>query len=202
MEPGALVDLVGRAAPHGLDSVQLRLRGLPAREVLAVGEALIRVLRPLRIPLLVNDRLDLALAMDSHGVHLRADGLSPHVAVELWERLHPGNPPILGRSVHSVGEAVEATDVTYLIFGHVFETASKQGLPGRGLPSLAHVARSAGAPVLAIGGITPDRVAQVIGAGAAGVAVRSYLTKAPDPARATEALRRALDAAWHESGSP
>jgi thiamine-phosphate diphosphorylase len=107
--------------------------------------------------------------------------------------------PQFGRSVHDEGEAALARDdrPDYLIAGPVFPTASKPGHPGLGLSGLsAIVERSAGTPVLAVGGVTPARVGAIGGAGAAGVAVLSGISAAADPAAAARAFLEALDAVF------
>lgn len=103
----------------------------------------------------------------------------------------------IGASVHSIEEAVQAEQdgADYLLFGHVFPTASKPGLPAQGLARLAEVARRVQLPVVAIGGITPDRLTDVAAAGAQGAAVQSGIFGAPSPLEAAriyvEQARRA-----------
>jgi thiamine-phosphate pyrophosphorylase len=115
---------------------------------------------------LVNDRLDVALACGADGVHLRADSMSAAAA----RRLAP--PPfLLGRSVHSVDEAATAGDVDYLLAGTVWATRSKpHGHPCLGLTGLEAIVRSTSVPVVAIGGVTIDRARAARAVGAAGVA--------------------------------
>lgn len=105
---------------------------------------------------------------------------------------------LVGRSIHSsLGvEAPGTEDLDYVLFGHVFETESKAGTPPRGLSALAQVVAVSPVPVYAVGGIDPDNAADVIHAGAAGIAVISAILDAPDPLQAAMALRHAVDAAW------
>jgi thiamine-phosphate diphosphorylase len=139
--------------------------------------------------LLVNDRVDVARAAGT-GAHLPAAGLTPVQA-----RTILGMDPLLGRSVHappaSGGEEEEGRDdprlLDYVFYGHVFETSSKPGLPPRGTDGLERTARglaSRGLPVIAIGGVTPERVPEVLEAGAYGVAAISGIWETPDPAAA------------------
>lgn len=117
--------------------------------------------------IVVNDRLDVALACGAAGVHLRSDSVSPGAARTLA-------PPgfLIGRSVHSAAEAREAApDADYLIAGTVFATPSKpSGHRLLGLDGLAAIVRSVNVPVLAIGGMTVERLSEVAATGAAGVA--------------------------------
>jgi len=118
---------------------------------------------------LINDRVDVALAAQAGGVHLPARGFAA-------ARVRAAAPPgfLIGRSVHTEAEAIQAQAAggcDYLIFGSAFETASKApGYPVAGLDALARVCRSVDLPVVAVGGITLDRVPDVARAGAAGIA--------------------------------
>jgi thiamine-phosphate pyrophosphorylase len=130
--------------------------------------------------LLANDRIDLALAADLDGVHLRARSLPPAIARRL---LPPGR--LVGLSVP--GDATARApdgDVDYLVIGTVFATPSHPGREPGGTGLLTRVAAATGRPLIAIGGVTPDRVAAVREAGAHGVAVLSGIWEAPDPAAA------------------
>jgi thiamine-phosphate pyrophosphorylase len=145
----------------------------------------------------VNDRLDVALATSAHGVHLRGDSL-PNAAVR---RIAPAGF-VIGRSIHDAAGAAAASAADYLIAGSVFATASKPHAPARlGLDGLAAVvAAAAGSPVWAIGGVTAERIPQLVARGASGVAAIGALVpqaRAADVAatvhQLTSALRAALD---------
>ena len=163
-----LIDLVGTAARAGVDLIQVRERDLDARALFKlVGQCLAATAgTPAKV--VVNDRADVAMAAGAHGVHLRGDSFS---ATTL--RTLVGGGVVIGRSVHSAKDAVDAASeggVDYLLFGTMFPTSSK----GAGHP-VATVAELSAAcrvrvPVLAIGGMTVDRAATVARAGAAGVA--------------------------------
>lgn len=175
-EPGldAVVAQVRRAADAGIDLVQVRERDLEGRALCDLVSACVAAVRGTGTRILVNDRLDVALAAGAHGVHLR--GASFPAA-----RARAVSPPgfLIGRSIHSVDEARAAYrggGLDYLLFGHVFATASKPGLAPAGLDRLAEVAAATPLPVLAVGGITPDRAALVAGAGASGFAAISMFT--------------------------
>ena len=198
---GSVADAPGlarAAARGGVDSVQVRAKELEAgallERVLAVIEA-VRAEHP-GVVVLVNERADVALLAGADGVHLPEASFGPKWAKEL-KRLAARSPFIVGRSIHGpAGLAAPGTGrLDYLMFGHVFATGSKPGLPPRGLESLARVVRGSPVPVVAVGGITAENARAAIEAGAAGVAVISAIRDAPDPAEAARALRRAIDAA-------
>ncbi len=173
----------------GVEAVHVRARELPSGRLLTVVRALRRAIRPPAV-LVVNDRLDVALLCEADGVHCPEEGLPLEEARRLL-----GGGRLLGRSVHSVAAAQQAVSAgaDYLVFGHVFETASKPGLPSRGLETLHAVVRAVSAPVIAIGGVTLERVPAVRAAGAYGVAVIRGILEASDPAATARAYREALE---------
>ena len=182
-----LVEVVAACVAAGLPAVQVREKDLTAGEL----ATLCRRLRALSPPsfLIVNDRLDVALAVDADGVQRTHASLS----VEALRRVADKRVRI-GASVHSLDQATAAAGqgADWLFFGPVFDTPSKRayGAP-QGLMALERVARAVDIPVIAIGGITPERVPDALGAGARGVAVISAILMADDPAAVT---RRFLDA--------
>ncbi len=169
----------------GLDAVLLRRPGASA-ETMRQG---VLCARQAGLAAIVSDRLDVALAMGS-ACQLRHDSLPPSLA----RKVAPALP--LGASVHDEGQVLSALEagVDYLVYGHVFATPSKAGLPPRGITALAGIAAMASAPVLAIGGLTPGRVGEVLVAGAVGVVVRSGI-RADRAAEDVARLREALDGA-------
>jgi thiamine-phosphate pyrophosphorylase len=173
-----LVDLVTWAARAGVDLIQIRERDLDARDLVALVRRCVAVTEGTRARVLVNDRVDVAVAAGASGVHLRGDSLTAAAARSLLP-----SGAWVGRSVHRVGEieAVTQGGLDYLIFGTMFDTPSKaQGHPSSTLDQLAAACREAstapnaqgspGIPVLAIGGLTVERAPLVRRAGAAGVA--------------------------------
>jgi thiamine-phosphate diphosphorylase len=163
----ATVERVGWAARAGVHLVQVRERDLDGGPLTALVRRCVDAVRGSRARVLVNDRVDVALAAGAHGVHLRADSL-PAARVRMM--CPPGF--VVGRSVHARDEAVEAAaagGLDYLLFGTVFPTDSK---PGRaaGAAALAAVASAVDLPVLAVGGVSPDNLGKVAAAGAAGFA--------------------------------
>jgi len=185
------VDQARAACEGGASVVQLRAKRATDAVALEWAEAIREITRKSDVCFFVNDRFDLALAADADGVHLGQEDLPPsRIPMAARSRL------LVGRSTHSLGQAREARaeSVDYIAFGPIFETGSKDS-PGdpRGVERLAEVVRAVQPlPVIAIGGIDLDNVAQVTGAGVAGIAVISAIAVAADPRRAARALAEAL----------
>ena len=175
----------------GVDMVQLREKGLEAGEELALLEVFADACRRHGRLLAVNDRADIALAAGADVLHLGQDDLPVPVARRI---LGPG--PLIGRSSHSPAQAdVVATEpgVDYFCAGPVWVTPTKPGRPATGPGLLAHVTQTRPArPWFAIGGISLDRLDEVIAAGATRVVVVRAITEADDPAAATRAFTRRL----------
>jgi thiamine-phosphate diphosphorylase len=162
-----LVDIVRAAADGRVDLVQIRERDLDGGPLVELVARALDAVRGTATRVVVNDRVDVAIAASAHGVHLRADS----IPVAAARKLAPGL--LIGRSVHSAADALssEAAEADYYIAGTVFATASKPGgHPLLGPEGLAAIVKAASAPVLAIGGATLERLAEIREAGAAGVA--------------------------------
>lgn len=192
LDPLEQVRRIELAVPHGVDAVHLRLPAASAREVYDLAMVLQGSLVSRGVPLIVNDRIDVALAVNAGGVQVGARGL-PLWAVR--RMLGPAAP--VGVSVHSVDEAAaaERDGATWVTFGHVWETGSHPGEPGRGVEALREVAAAVEIPVIAIGGITTAQVPEALAAGASGIAAISAILAVDDPAEATRTIRAALDTA-------
>jgi thiamine-phosphate pyrophosphorylase len=161
-----LIAQAREAAEAGVDLVQVRERDLPAADLAALVRDVVAAARGSRTRVLVNDRLDVAIACGAHGVQLRGDSIAPADA----RRLAPPGFTI-GRSVHSVGEATAAAGADFLIAGTVFPSASKEeSTVLLGLDGLAAIARAVPIPVLAIGGVTASHMDRLARTGAAGCA--------------------------------
>lgn len=187
-----LLAVVQEALAAGVTAVQLRERDLSTRELLNLAQALRAITRRHGARLLINDRLDLALAVDADGVHLRADSLPLAAARRI---LGPGR--LVGQSAHTVEDVsrAEAGGADFVVFGPAFDTPSKRAYgPPIGLRPFEEVRRCR-IPVFAIGGVTPARVGEVRRAGAGGVAVISSILAATSPQAAARELRAAWDAA-------
>lgn len=178
------------AVEAGLPAVQLRERDLPTGDLLALARTIHDITKPRDVPLLINDRVDLALALDLDGVHLRANSLPVSVARRLL-----GDHRLLGVSTHSLDEVRRANGdgADYVIVGPVFDTPSKRafGMP-LGLERLAEVCRSSSIPVFAIGGITRERIAEVRRAGAYGAAMIGAILGRRDVGTAAAEMLEAL----------
>jgi thiamine-phosphate pyrophosphorylase len=174
----ALVARVAAAARAGVSLIQVRERDLDGGALLHLVARCVDAVGSSKARVLVNDRLDVALAAGAHGVHLRGDSLP---AVRVRELAPAGF--LVGRSVHDAGEARRvsaAGGLDYLMFGPVYETASKPGRAAAGLAALRSVAAATPLPVLAVGGMSPDRALAAAGAGAAGFAAIGFFAASPD----------------------
>ena len=160
----ALVDNIARRLAEGITMVQLREKDLSVRELLALARQVRALPNPLGAKILVNDRLDVALAAGLDGVHLRGDAPAP-------SDLRAGLPSgfLVGVSCHSVDDVRRAESADFVVLGPAYESFSKPGYgPVIGLEGLR--AASQLAPVYALGGITAENASDCIAAGAVGVA--------------------------------
>lgn len=187
------VDIVEAAVRGGVDIVQLREKSASANERYELGREVREITREAGVPLVVNDRVDLAAALDADGVHLGDDDLPVSVAREQL-----GDDGIIGRSVSTPEAArrAEEAGADYLGVGAVFATDSKDDVPpeeqGIGVDRIRAVREATDLPFVGIGGVTPGNAADVVEAGADGVAVISAITGADDPEAATRALGKAV----------
>ena len=174
----------------GVRAVQLREKDLPVREALRWAETLRSLTAEFGARLLINDRVDVCRAVGADGVQLRADSL-PIPAV----RKILGPDCLIGRSVHSASEAIEAerAGADFVVLGPIYDTPSKRAM-GKplGLSDIRSSAVQIAIPIFAIGGIRSDRIQDVIRSGARGVAVISALLQAPNPREAAEVLLREI----------
>jgi thiamine-phosphate pyrophosphorylase len=210
MDPSLYV-ILDRAAARGRDleaildgalgggccMIQLREKEWPSGRLLPLAERLRERCRRAGATFIVNDRVDLALAVAADGVHLGQDDLPPRAARPL---LKPGM--ILGRSTHSLAQAREARDegAGYIAVGSMFPTATKPDFQLVGPELIRKLRGEIRVPLIGIGGITLDNVADVIRAGADGVAVISAVCGAVDPVAATRRLLDAIHAARDLTG--
>ena len=163
-----LLERVEAAARAGVHIIQVRERDLEARALVHLVEACLRRVRHTAARVVVNDRVDVALAAGAHGVHLRGDSM-PAL------RVRNAAPALrlVGRSVQSEREACAAEragGLDYLIAGTVYETGSKPGRLPCGIDTFSSIAASTALPVLAVGGVTRARVDEIMAARGAGVA--------------------------------
>ncbi len=186
-----LAEIVEKGVKGGVTIVQVREKDLPARsfieEVLKVKEVLDRY----GVPLIINDRTDIALAVDADGVHLGQSDMPCRIARRL---LGPGK--IIGLSVENMAQAREANeeDIDYIAISPVYTTSTKSELTrGLGIEGLKKISAVSRHPAVAIGSIGKNNAAAIIRAGASGIAVVSAICSSPDPERAAaELLKEAI----------
>lgn len=189
---------VEEAVKGGVNVVQLREKDLPAGELLALANRLRAVTRG-RALLVINDRLDVALAAGADGVHLPENGLPEAVARRVL-----GRHAVIGRSVHSKEAAVEAEQAgaDYVQLGAIYATQSKPDLKPSGPKLVREVSATVAVPVLAVGGVTPENAAEVIDAGASGASVISAILDAEDRQAAAGRLVETMAEAWKKRSEP
>ena len=176
VDPSDYPRLAAAAARGGCDAIHVRVPGGTTQDVLELARTVRDV--SAEAVVIVNDRLDVALVAGAGGVQLGERGFT----VEDARRVLPVEM-LVGRSVHDIAGARIASEAgaDYLLAGHIFDTPSKHGIPGRGLGWLGEVAAAVSVPVIALGGITNDRIPAVLAAGAYGIALGRELLYAADP---------------------
>jgi len=184
---GSLLDVLESAVEGGVDAVQIRENDLTAKEIYEMIIAIKKMIGD-RAKIIVNDRIDVAIAAGADGIHLGWKSMPVKKAVAIARQYSM----ITGVSCHSVEDAFRCTDVgvDYISFGPVFETPSKKGiLDARGLDGVRGVKALVSVPVTAIGGINEDNCADVIDAGADAVSVIRAVLSSENPRKAAENLR-------------
>ena len=195
--PEEFVSRVSASVAGGVGLVQLRAKELPGGQMLALTEELKRAVDGQAV-LLVNERADVAIAASADGVQLGEDALPVASARQLLP-----DSALIGRSVHSVEGAADAftAGADFLVVGTMFATGSHPGAVPAGPRLMREVSRFLGlskgsAPLFGIGGIAAHNLAEVVDAGASGVAVIRSILSAPDPQLAAAELHLALQEAW------
>ncbi len=169
---------VEQMAAGGATLIQLREKYLSPREFYEEALAAMKVARSLQVKIIINDRVDIAIAVEADGVHLGQDDLPPEGARNLL-----GNDRIIGYSTHDLKQALAADSmpVDYIAIGPVFATSTKENPdPVVGLEMLTQLRAQISKPLVAIGGITLDRAAEVLASGADSVAIISDLFSTGD----------------------
>jgi thiamine-phosphate pyrophosphorylase len=164
--------MIREAATAGVDWIQIREKDLPGRDLLELVRGAIAAIRETKTKILVNDRLDVAVAAGADGVHLGETSL-PVEEVAQWRRSAGRAEFKIGVSCHSLkaARAAEQGGADYIFFGPIFATPSKVGFgPPQGVEILGDVCNSVGIPVIAIGGVTVKNAASCMQADAAGIA--------------------------------
>lgn len=186
-------EIVRAAIRGGVDAVQLRGKELPLREQMAIGRALRAITREAGVLFIVNDRADLALALDADGVHVGQDDLPAESVRQIV-----GPDRIVGVSAATIAEARAAREAgaDYLGVGPIWGTATKLDAGAAVGPGLLTILKGAvNLPLIGIGGIGPNNAAEVIAAGGDGVAVVSAIVVAADPEAAARDLKARIVAA-------
>jgi len=171
-------------------AIQLREKELTGREQLALGRELRRITSAHGAKLLINDRIDVAMACGADGVHLPADSFAVRDARELL-----GKSKLIGCSTHSIAEveAANRAGADFVVFGPVFDPISKNAYgPAAGVDALREACEVSDIPVYALGGITPERIDELEDCEIAGIAVIGAVFGAADPANATRKLLSAI----------
>lgn len=183
-----LIEIIDWIHPS-IDFIHLREKSWSARKLAAVVQQLVATGVPAN-KIIINDRVDVAHMMNCGGVQLAHHSMNVSEVKKSFPHLR------VGCSVHSVKEAInkQKQKADYLLYGHIFSTLSKRGLAPRGIGNLQKIVKATHIPVIAIGGITPERTPSVIQAGASGVAVLSGILLADDPLEAVKRYRNKLDA--------
>lgn len=188
--------LAEMAIKGGADTIQFRQKTGTTRQLIETLEGLQSICRRYGVPLIVNDRADIALAVGAAGVHLGQDDLP----IEIGRRIFP-RKAIIGASARTEEHLMQAvTDgADYIGFGPVFRTSSKRDAESpKGLDALRRMSKKTNRPVIAIGGVTADTAYETIRAGAHGVAVISAVCAQPDPVLASRQLLAEIERAKHE----
>ncbi|GHV24401.1 thiamine-phosphate synthase [Spirochaetia bacterium] len=191
---GSLVEMVEAAIAGGVTIVQLRHKEASSRQLYEEALELRVLTKKANIPLIINDRLDIALAMNADGVHLGQSDLPVAAARQIADTLRPHDKFIIGVSAHTAEEALaaERDGADYLGSGAVYPTGSKNDTTVIGVEGLKTICAAVKIPVIGIGGIGPQNAAAVLAAGAAGAAVISAILSAEDITKAARNLRRII----------
>lgn len=189
----SLADLVPELVAAGVDLVQLREKEMEGLDLLRAGEKVAAACRDVGVPFVINDRVDVAVALGADGVHLGMNDLPTQVAREMA----PGI--FIGRSSHSVADlehVLASEDPDLFAAGPVFETPTKPGRPAAGLDYIEEVAAAKpSVPWFAIGGIDENNLDQVLEAGARRIVVVRVMTESHKPAEVAARLKQRLLAA-------
>lgn len=179
-----LASVLTQALKSGVRFLQVREKDLTTQELFRLAQELNPLFSTHQTQWIINDRIDMALALHAHGVHLRTSSLPTAVARQLL-----GPQRLIGVSTHSLEEtkAAESEGADFVVLGPIYDTLSKRmyGEP-LGLKILENACRTSRIPIYAIGGVTPERVPELCGSGAHGVAVISSILQAENVGQTTK----------------
>jgi thiamine-phosphate pyrophosphorylase len=192
VKDGDVEAAVREAVAGGATMVMLREPGMAAGKLYELATRIKSITRG-RALIVIHDRVDVAQTVEADGVQLAEDGLPTRAARGLM-----GKYTVLGRSADDHGTALQATaeGAEWVLAGPIYESATQPGETPTGPKLIADIVEDSSIPVIAIGGITVENIAEVIQSGAAGIAVLSGISSAEDRKAATEALGVALKEAW------
>ncbi|MBC9784841.1 thiamine phosphate synthase [Heliobacterium chlorum] len=188
-----IVHVLSAAVEGGVHAVILREKDLLSSELLPLARQVKNNTSTAHVPLIINGNIAVALAVEADGIHLTESDLAPSEVRKI-----AGPAMLLGRSVHSLAEVEqlimteEIAHLNYLLFGNVYETECKPGKPAQGIERLGEIVQRSPLPVIAIGGIRPDRIEKVLRSGAAGVAVMTSMMRSKDPRNTAKDLVSSL----------
>ncbi len=189
---GHFLDIIEKAVQGGVTCVQLREKSASDAVFLALAHQLKKRLQPYQVPLIINDRVDIALVVGADGVHLGQSDMQVHLARKVL-----GPKAIIGLSAEISVENVQAAevlDVDYIAVGPIFPTSTKMDAgPACGLEGLRALCLASSKPVIAIGGINQHNLASVMDQGVVGGAMVAALMQAVDPYASAQAFRACID---------
>lgn len=173
-----LLDLIAAAIDGGVTVVQLRNKHVDKLPLYMVGKKILKLLKPKKIPLIINDHIDLALALDADGIHIGQTDLPYHIARKIL-----GKNKIIGLSLQTLSHAkiAEKFDADYFGVGPVFNSMTKNDAAAMGLNTLQEITQLVQKPCIAIGGIEIENVKSVLSHGAHGIAVVSGICASISP---------------------
>ncbi len=183
-------DLARLALRGGADTIQLRQKTGSTREMIRIAVQMKQLCSDYDVPLIVNDRVDVAIAAEADGVHLGQDDFPIPLARELL-----GQERIIGASASDITEGRRCLEegADYIGFGPIYPTTSKDDAGAvKGVDTLTQIAEALSAPIIAIGGISSNHVSEILEAGAHGIAVISSVCCQEDPEQATKALYQVI----------
>ncbi len=184
-DTGQLVDLIRTAVRSGVGMIQYRAKNQPTRTMVEEAKALLKITRPAQVPLIINDRVDVALAVGADGVHVGQQDMAPNDARRLM-----GPHAIVGVTAPELSAAREAEHaaVSYISCGPIFTSPTKPEKPPVGVGQLQRLQQAISLPVCAIGGINEETIVDLADVTPTLVAVGSAISRADDPGAAARRL--------------
>lgn len=196
----SLLEIIPAAIQGGVSVIQLREKDCTTLDFINLGSEIAGLLKPYKIPLLINDRIDVALAVGANGVHIGQQDVPYPIAREIL-----GPQAVIGLSIENEEQALEAEkfDVAYLGLSPIFATPTKTDTAfPLGLDGLRKIRQISSHRLIAIGGINSENASNVIDAGADGLAVVSAICSAHNPCYAARALRQFIPDLNREEDTP